>query len=168
MLVLSQERFCRVIVNNLYTNTYICCVKEVYVLGITAFVGLLVMFSSVQLPTGQFVTGIHMGAPSKNVKLSKKLINGKEVMQAIIVPDKPLAKLQCRQPMCWYEDRYRDASKVWHITGKRDVKGVNINRCHSDNSLVEVRVRNEKECFTQKIYCKPDGLWTTWQEPKKC
>jgi len=142
--------------------------KHLYLFAMVSIIGLLVMFAEQFQPTGQFVTGIHMGAPSKNVKLSRQLIDGKEVMKAIIVPDKPLTKQQCRPPMCWYEDQYRDVNKVWHVTGKRDVKGININRCHSDNSLVEVRVRNEKECFTQKIYCKPDGLWTTWQEAKSC
>ncbi|MBI4148540.1 hypothetical protein HY490_04575 [Candidatus Woesearchaeota archaeon] len=118
--------------------------------------------------SGQFVTGIHMGAPSKNVKLSRQLIDGKEVMKAIIVPDKPLTKVQCRAPMCWYEDRYKDSQRVERITGKRDVKGVNINRCHSENALVEVRVGKGKDCFAQKIYCRPNGTWTVWQGTKKC
>ncbi len=142
--------------------------------GMTIFglIGLLVLFQDVQnltdmQLTGEFVTGIHMGAPSKNVKLSRQLIDGKEVMKAIIVPDKPFTKQQCKSPMCWYEDRYTDAQGV-HVTGKRDFKGININRCHSDNALVEARVREKESCFVQKIYCKQDGTWATWQAQKKC
>ena len=136
-----------------------------------ALIGMLGLFFLADLdlnPIGQFVTGIHMGAPSKNVKLSKKLIDGKEVMQAIIVPDKPYTKTQCKPPMCWYEDRYTDAQGIVQTTGKRDEKGVNMNICHSENALRTVRVRNENTCFMQKIYCKTDGTWATWQNPVSC
>ena len=145
--------------------------SNLYLFGTIAvfgLVGLLVLSSIAWETTGLFVTGIHMGTASKNVKLSKKLIDGKEVMQAVIIPDKPYTKEQCAIPMCWYEDHYNDTQGVIQITGKRDEKGVNMNLCHSENSLRTVRVRNEQTCFMQKIYCKPDGTWATWQNKTLC
>ena len=150
--------------------------SNLYLFGSIAVIGLIGLFllsstasdSLTDSLTGQFVTGIHMGVPSKNVKLSKKLIDGKEVTQAIIIPDKPYTKEQCKAPMCWYEDKYVDAQDKIQITGTRDEKGVNMNMCHSENSLRTVRVRNENTCFMQKIYCKTDGTWATWQETVSC
>ena len=145
--------------------------SNLYIFGSVAvfgLVGLLVLSSIEWETTGLFITGIHMGVPSKNVKLSKKLIDGKEVMQAVIVPDKPYTKEQCKKPMCWYEDKYTDAQNVVHVTGKHDEKGVNMNICHSENALRTVRVRNDQKCFMQKIYCKPNGTWATWQDPITC